>query len=218
MNYEIEDNLDFYSLLNTSNKQLENDISNNNLCLISYEKLTDNSITLDCKHSFNYYPLYQEIYNQKRNFNKYFDINKLKINEIKCPYCRNINDKLLPYIPYKNVKKTSGVNYPENLCMKNKHTCSWVFKSGKNKGSVCNANSYILEGKNYCYNHHSKMNKTKEKESCNKIQDIWDSKYDDYIKKYKVYELKKILRENKLLIGGNKKQLIIRIIKNNITL
>ena len=106
MNYEIEGNLDFYSLLNTSNKELENDISNNNLCLISYEKLTDNSITLDCKHSFNYYPLYQEIYNQKRNFNKYFDINKLKINEIKCPYCRNINNKLIPYIPYKNVKKT----------------------------------------------------------------------------------------------------------------
>ena len=62
------------------------------------------------------------------------------------------------------------------------------------------------------------MNKTKEKESCNKIQDIWDSKYDDYIKKYKVDKLKQILRENKLLIGGNKKQLIIRIIKNNITL
>jgi len=218
MNYEIEDNLDFYTLLNTSNKELENDISNNNLCLITYEKLTDNSITLDCNHSFNYYPLYKEIYNQKKNFNKYFDINKLKINEIKCPYCRNINDKLLPYIPYKNVKKTSGVNYPENLCMKNKHTCSWVFKSGKNKGIICNANSYILEGKNYCFTHHNKINKTKEKESCNKIQDIWDSKYDDHIKKYKVDELKKILRENKLIIGGNKKELIIRIIKNNITL
>ena len=39
MNYEIEDNLDFYSLLNTSNKQLENDISNNNLCLITYENI-----------------------------------------------------------------------------------------------------------------------------------------------------------------------------------
>ena len=82
MNYEIEGNLDFYSLLNTSNKELENDISNNNLCLISYEKLTDNSITLDCKHSFNYYPLYQEIYNQKRNFNKYFDINKKEADMI----------------------------------------------------------------------------------------------------------------------------------------
>ncbi len=91
--------------------------------------------------------------------------------------------------------------------MKNKYSCCWVFKSGKNKGSVCNANSYILEGKNYCYNHHSKMNKTKEKESCNKIQDIWDSKYDDYIKKYKVDKLKQILRENKLLIGSNKKKI-----------
>ena len=218
MNYEIEGNLDFYNLLNTSDKELENDISNNNICLITYEKLTDNSITLNCKHSFNYYPLYQEIYNQKRNFNKYFDINKLKINEIKCPYCRNINDKLLPYIPYKNVKKTSGVNYPDNLCIKNKHTCSWIFKSGKNKGSICNANSYILEGKNYCYTHHNKINKNKNNDISNEIQDSWDIKYDEYIKKYKVEELKQILRENKLLIGGNKKQLVIRIIKNNITL
>lgn len=218
MNYVIEDKLDFYNLLNNSNKQLEDDISNNNLCLISYEKLTDNSITLNCKHRFNYYPLYQEIYNQKRNFNKYFDINKLKINEIKCPYCRNINDKLLPYIPYKNVKKILGVNYPENLCIKNKHNCSWVFKSGKNKGSMCNANSYILEGKNYCYTHHNKINKSKEKDVSNQIQDTWDTKYDEFIKKYKVEELKKILRENKLIIGGNKKELIIRIIKNNIAL
>ena len=218
MNYEIEGNLDFYNLLNTSDKELENDISNNNICLITYEKLTDNSITLDCKHSFNYYPLYQEIYNQKRNFNKYFDINKLQINEIKCPYCRSINDKLIPYIPYKNVKKTSGVNFPEKLCMKNKHTCCWVFKSGKNKGSICNANSYILEGKNYCYSHHNKINKTKEKGVFNEIEDTWDTKYDEYLKKYKVNDLKKILRENKLIIGGTKKNLIIRIIKNNITL
>ena len=217
MYYVIEDNLDFYNLLNESSTEINNDNSNN-ICLITYEKLTENSIMLECNHNFNYFPLYQEIINQKKNFNKYFDINKLKINEIKCPYCRNINNKLLPYIPYKNVKKISGVNYPENLCMKNKHTCSWVFKSGKNKGISCNANSYILEGKNYCFTHHNKINKTKEKESSNKIQDIWDSKYNDYIKKYKVYELKKILRENKLIIGGNKKELIIRIIKNNITL
>ena len=102
--------------------------------------------------------------------------------------------------------------------MKNKHTCSWVFKSGKNKGFICNANSYILEGKNYCYTHHNKINKTKEKGVSNEIEDTWDTKYDEFIKKYKVDELKKILRENKLIIGGNKKELIIRIIKNNITL
>ena len=102
--------------------------------------------------------------------------------------------------------------------MKNKHTCCWVFKSGKNKGSICNANSYILEGKNYCYSHHNKINKSNKKDSSNKIEDTWDTKYDEYLKKYKVNDLKKILRENKLIIGGNKKDLIIRIIKNNITL
>jgi hypothetical protein len=218
MNYVIEDNLDFYTLLNTSNKELENDISNNNLCLISYEKLTDNSITLYCKHSFNYFPLYQDIINQKKNFNKYFDINKLKINEIKCPYCRITSDKLIPYIPYKNVKKISGVNYPENLCMKNKYSCSWLFKNGKNKGCLCNINSYILDGNNYCYKHHNTY-----KNNINKIQhnldnDNWNNTFDEYSKKYKVNQLKEILRENKLILSGNKKQLIVRIIENNIKL
>ena len=76
----------------------------------------------------------------------------------------------------------------------------------------------MYEEKNYCYNHHKKIKKINEKELSNGIQDIWDTKYDEFIKKYKVYELKKILRENKIVIGGNKKELIIRIIKNNITL
>ena len=218
MNYVIEDNLDFYNLLNQSSQEINND-SSNNICLITYEKLTENSIVLDCKHNFNYFPLYQEIINQKKNFNKYFDINKLKINEIKCPYCRNINNKLLPYIPYKNVKKISGVNSPENLCMENKYNCSWVFKNGKNKGCSCNINSFILEGKNYCYKHHKMSNnkniKTNSKKDNN---DNWDNSFDEYLKKYKVDELKKILRVNKLTIYGNKKQLILRIIKNNINL
>lgn len=218
MNYEIEDKLDFYNLLNNSSQDLTSDISNNNICLITYEKLTDNSITLLCNHSFNYYPLYREIYNQKKNFNKYFDINKLKINEFKCPYCRNINTQLLPYIPYKNVNKISGVNYPENLCMKNKHTCCWVFKNGKNKGFSCNVNSYILEGNNYCYSHHNKLNKINEKKNSNKLQHFWNDNYNEYLKKYKVDDLKKILRENNLILIGNKKELIVRIINNNITL
>jgi hypothetical protein len=62
------------------------------------------------------------------------------------------------------------------------------------------------------------MNKAKEKKLYNSIEHTWDNKYDNYIKKYKLDELKKILRENKLLISGNKKELIIRIINNNIIL
>ena len=202
----------FQKFLNSDDE--ESDIER---CLISNKPLEINYITLNCNHKVNYKNIYNEVCKQKCRINT-LETQRLKLNQIKCPYCRNINDKLLPYIPYKNVKKTSGVNYPENLCMKNKHTCSWVFKSGKNKGSICNANSYILEGKNYCYAHHNKINKTKEKGLSNEIEDTWDTKYDEFIKKYKVDELKKILRENKLIIGGNKKELIIRIIKNNITL
>ena len=121
MNYEIEDNVDFYKLLNMDSNEnnMNFDLSNNNLCLITYEHLTENSISLPCNHNFNFLPLYNEVYNQKKMNNKYLDIARLKINQIMCPYCRNISNNLLPYIPYKNVKIIRGVNSPEKFCMKN---------------------------------------------------------------------------------------------------
>ena len=220
MIYEIEDNLDFFSLLNDDDSNYNDDYDD--ICLITHEKLTENYIILDCKHKFNYYSLYKEIYNQKNDFNKFFDINKLKINEIKCPYCRSTSEKLLPYIPYKNVKKIYGVNAPERLCMKSNYNCCWIFKSGKNKNSNCNVNSYILNGNNFCHFHHNKNNTIKNQNNNLIImEDNKDNKdnkdnYDEYLKKYKLQHLKNILRENKLHISGNKKTLIHRILFNKI--
>ena len=45
----------------------------------------------------NLLPLYNEVIKQKTVINT-FEITHLKINEIKCPYCREITSKLLPYI------------------------------------------------------------------------------------------------------------------------
>jgi hypothetical protein len=42
---------------------------------------------------------------------------KLNYNEIKCPYCRTITSKLLPYYPYPDIKQIRYVNFPLNLCM-----------------------------------------------------------------------------------------------------
>jgi hypothetical protein len=81
-----------------------------NICLITKEKLEPNHITLSCNHKFNYMPLYNEVVNQKNKQNNIYEIAKLSSNQIKCPYCRAITNKLLPYIAYPSVKVIKNVN------------------------------------------------------------------------------------------------------------
>ena len=95
----------------------DNNDEDDDICLISKEKLHPNHITLSCKHKFNYIPIYKEISYQKNKINTSFEITKLLNNEIKCPYCRQITNKLLPYIPYPSVKQIKYVNSPHDMCM-----------------------------------------------------------------------------------------------------
>lgn len=81
-----------------------------NICLITKEKLHPNYITLSCKHKFNYVPLYNEVVGQKNKQNNMYEITKLSSNQLKCPYCRVITNKLLPHIPYPSVKVIKNVN------------------------------------------------------------------------------------------------------------
>jgi len=98
-----------------------------NYCLITKERLHPNHVTLSCNHKFNYIPIYKEIVYQKNKANTTFEITKLSYNEIKCPYCRRITRKLLPYIPYPSVKQIKYVNSPDELCMSTMKCCH-VFK------------------------------------------------------------------------------------------
>lgn len=83
----------------------QNDLNQDNLCLITGEPLSDNHIILPCQHKFNYIPLYNEIKKQKICFlpnkksHSYLETQKLRQNQIKCPYCRTIVDGILPPIP-----------------------------------------------------------------------------------------------------------------------
>jgi hypothetical protein len=148
MNYIIEDNFDFFEELNkesTENTKLDN------ICLISNNTLDKNSITLSCNHSFNFEPLYKEIIHQKSYNN--LETTRLKINEIKCPYCRQINNKLLPHIKINDkMKFIYGVNSPANYCMIG-NTCSYIFKSGKNKNNCCGKPAFYSENNYYCSQH-----------------------------------------------------------------
>ena len=80
---------DLNSSINIFEKLLhDNMLDEEDTCLITNEKLEYNNIELSCGHQFNYIPLYNEVKYQKTK--KMLDNSQLKINEIKCPYCRTI--------------------------------------------------------------------------------------------------------------------------------
>lgn len=200
--YLIEDNIDFYKELNNTSFSENND----QCCLITNKKLDETAITLDCGHKFNYSALFNSIKFEKQNNN--LDYNK-KLPEWKftCPYCRNINKKLIPYWPLKNIKLINGVNSPNKYCMI-VHKCQWTFRYGKNKNSLCNKSAYYINNNLLCSNHHKFSNDIF----------IWNNENDPLCGKYKINELKEILKNNKLKVSGSKKQLIDRLLKNNIKL
>jgi hypothetical protein len=120
-NFDKDTNNYFYSellkILNTNATASEDkntivSVSNtaNDVCLITQEKLHPNHVTLNCNHKFNYVPIYNEIVNQKNKQNNVYEITKLSYYQIKCPYCRSITNKLIPYIPYPSVRVIKNVN------------------------------------------------------------------------------------------------------------
>ena len=204
MKYIIEGDIDFYSELNNSG-DINTIISpTENVCLISKEELNDNFITLPCKHTFNYFPLYKEVILQKISPNS-LETSRLSPHQIRCPYCRLIVNTLLPYIPLTNVEKITNVNYPSNKCMKHLD-CEQKLKNG----NFCSKSAYTINGKIYCEQHWVKI---KEKNEKNDIE--WTDEMEKYSKTKSVLELKKILREKCLKVGGTKKELVSRIINNN---
>ena len=210
--------MDFYELLNEDTNS--NDLDNQEICLISQKLLEDNYITLDCNHKFNLIPLYSEVIRQKNNKN-YYEITNLKINQIKCPYCRTITNKLLPY--NKTFNKTfdisliRGVNYPQKYCMKI-YNCEWKIKTGKNKGNFCNCSAVKTKFGILCDKHldciinknssnlkNNKYTTEKNNVSCSINDDT------NLYKKYKVTELKEILKSLGQKVSGNKSDLIQRL-------
>jgi len=130
----IEEN-NFFNELMSSICQ-ENEVKDEKIekCLITSNPLEKIYITLTCNHKFNYEPLLNEVIQQKKKRNT-LETQRLRLNEIKCPYCRRIQFKLLPC--FKDSIEVYGVNYPKKYCME-LFKCDYVFKSGKRKGETCN--------------------------------------------------------------------------------
>jgi hypothetical protein len=159
MNFIIEDNIDFYKQLHDLESDSESD--DEQLCLLTKMPLDQNNVVLPCKHSFNLYPLYKEVYNQKlRTSTSYLETNRLNFNQMKCPYCREIFDFVLPHVRInKQMGFHNGVNSPEKICMKSFHSCSHVFKSGKRKDTPCNKIGYYTKNGCYCMMHQTSVAK-----------------------------------------------------------
>ena len=128
--------MDFYTLLyeTISNGDECNIDTDTSLCLITNEPLEEHHITLYCGHSFNYEPLYREVIQQKKK-KQSNEIRYLRLHEIKCPYCRNVQRGILPQNPL--FETIYGVNSPEDLVMMS-NNCNYIFRSGPRKGQACN--------------------------------------------------------------------------------
>ena len=183
------------------NDHLNDDLNNNETCLIDGLKLQSNFITLECGHKFNYMSLYNEIYYQKTK--KILDNARLKINEIKCPYCRNITHNLLPYFRYYNVECVKGINFPHSLSIK-LNECQYIDK----KNNKCTNNACITKFGIFC-NKHCKYTKQEEL-----ILEKINNEFYKIYKKKTLKELKEELKNNKLKLAGIKDDLIKRLYIN----
>jgi hypothetical protein len=133
---------DFFSQLKNMMSDDKNAADKNeedNCCLLTKEPLKSIHIVLACGHKFNYVPLYREVIAQKTigaSSAGYYTSHSLKRNEIKCPYCRNVQDKLLPYLQYDGVKRMHSINHPAKMSMSSQ-LCAYSTKSASmvsNKG------------------------------------------------------------------------------------
>jgi hypothetical protein len=158
-NYIIEGNFDFYKELYESLDDSDNNIDEQSaqICLITNAPLTKHFVELECKHTFNYVPLFKDLVNLKTKFSS-LDTHRLKVNEIRCPYCRNKQGNLLPYIEEIGLPKEHGVNWINMDLMSTSNVvdlklgqCCW------GNGYECNAIHVLTNGStnlDYCYYHY----------------------------------------------------------------
>lgn len=189
---ETEDcEYDFFNKLKCMtqcNESIEN-VNIDSCCLLTKEVLNDIHVTLNCGHKFNYVPLYKEVVIQKTSAgmttNGYYNSCTLRLNEMKCPYCRRVQDKLLPFLNYDDVKRLRGVNGPESLCMKARiceHIETAIIKRKNSKKKIsdsceCNA-THLVNGIHYCKKHYEQQQQQTQNDSAalvvteNKNEDI----------------------------------------------
>lgn len=239
MKYNIEGNINFFSELYKSldEEEDQNKKDTDNICLITNQQLTDKFVELNCGHKFNYIPLYNDIYNHKKKFNNMEGpISLLKINEIRCPYCRKKQQGVLPYYPELISQKINGVNIYDDSLLNNISNqpkpfynfgkCDFVIttpllETNQLLKLICPV-TYVTkldcDNKTYCWRHAKIMNKMfekekkdKEKEAQKKIKDEAKQKEKEEKNKIKEEEKQKKNAEKLLKKTKSPKNLILSI-------
>jgi len=158
-NYKIEGNVNFYDELYKSLDEPE-DGNDLNVCLITNKPLEEDCISLSCNHKFNYDAIYNDIFNHKKKYNA-MERCAVKSTQIRCPYCRTIQNKLLP--PKEGYKNVHGVNfYDDEFENASKNPISSILTKGKccyKYGYPGCHNTYVktlhLDNNTYCSAHYS---------------------------------------------------------------
>ena len=170
-NYIIDCDIDFYSEINQSlsdDKKLsikEQSNDQQKCCLIDKTPLSEYFVKLPCGHSFNYVPLFKDLCNHKIKYNKKERSNRLKKNQIRCPYCRIVSNELIPF--YENyifnnnekIPKVYGVNW--YFPKESYKYCEFVLNTNSTGfDEICediiyleNDKTYIHLDKYYCHKH-----------------------------------------------------------------
>ena len=104
------------------------------VCLISGDPLEARHVKLHCGHTFNYENIFNEVYRQKKVYQQY-EKTVLYMREIKCPYCRNVQNELL--FEDARFPRVTGVNAPLRFCMY-PAKCQYVMEDG----GACNDGCY----------------------------------------------------------------------------
>ena len=188
MLYDLPDGYNFYEELYNAST-VKNEVKNE-VCLINGELLDMASyIQLECGHKFNYLSLLNDTYITKQNYqlNPYLSVVKLKEHQLQCPYCRQIQDNILPYVKEFYTKRLKGVNYPSSFSM-GKNKCDYILKNGKNKGSQCGSKSYWKKCSNH-YKHDLNMNISVDNST-------WSR---DNLSKYTIAKLRELAKHHKLV-------------------
>jgi len=104
----------FYTSLENDTESDTDDDSNSQggRCMITQSPLNTDHVMLECGHKFNYDAIFNDIYNHKKRFHE-LETSRLKGTQIRCPYCRNIQNCLLPCPSGK--KMICGVNVAVNI-------------------------------------------------------------------------------------------------------
>lgn len=154
MKYTIEGEIDFYAELNKINDNViesstEDKIDDDtNKCLITRLPLVDGFVRMECGHSFNYLPLYNELVQQQ----KPSICGYAKIGRIVCPYCRHSQQTFLPYNP--DFTLVIGVNlYPIKLLRQDSVQLCQEIKACNIDGCSNTAEFTLASGENYCQPH-----------------------------------------------------------------